>query len=227
MSDPRRESRFLAPRPALPRGPELYAITNRELSALSHSDQAGQLLAGGARIIQLREKHAPSRELLKEVLRIRELTTAHGALFIINDDVELALACGADGLHIGQDDGDPRHIRDCIGDTMLLGISTHNYAQVDAAITMPVDSISVGPVFGTRTKQNPDPVTGLNLLREASFISPVPIVAIGGITIHNAQEVLAAAPRAMLCVISAIISSPDIATAVREFRTHIAAGSNP
>lgn len=206
-------------RRAFPCGPALYCITDTKLSPLGHAEQCRAMLAGGARIIQFRDKALSPAERLATARDMRAQCAAAGALFIVNDDAELALACSADGLHIGQDDMPPTKARARIGDAMLLGYSTHNRAQLEAALREPVDQISVGPVFGTTTKANPDPATGIGLVAEAlTLCGERPVVAIGGINADNIGALRAAAPRAIVAVIGAIVASPDISEAVRRFR---------
>lgn len=206
-------------RRAFPRGPALYCITDTVLSPLGHAEQCRAMLAGGARIIQFRDKALGPAARLAAAREMRVQCTAAGALFIVNDDADLALACGADGLHIGQDDMPPAQARARIGEAMLLGYSTHSRAQLHAALREPVDQISVGPVFGTTTKANADAATGVELVAEAlALCGNRPVVAIGGISAGNIRTLRAAAPGAIVAVIGAIVAAPDIAEAVRRFR---------
>ncbi len=179
---------------------------------------AEQLLAAGATIIQYRDKASDARTFLVNARELRRVTLSK-ATFIVNDRTDLALACDADGVHLGQDDLSPtaaRKIFDQIkdGKTRTIGFSTHNLAQVREADSLPVDYIAIGPVFATGSKANPDPVVGLDGVRAARAATTKPLVAIGGITRANAREVQAAGADSV-AVISDLLESP--AKAVADF----------
>ena len=173
--------------------PKLYPLTDRRLSGLTHAEQVTRLCAGGATFIQLREKHLAPREFYAEAVEALRVARAQGAQLIINDRTDIALALGADGVHLGQDDLDSAAARSLLGPKALIGFSTHTVAQAVTAAQMPLDYLAIGPIFSTATKENPDPVIGLDGLRRArEAIGALPLVAIGGITLDNAPAVLAA-----------------------------------
>ncbi|MFI5103344.1 MAG: thiamine phosphate synthase [Terriglobales bacterium] len=179
-------------------------------------DSAEQLLAAGASIIQYRDKTSGPRIFLKHAREFRRITQGR-ATFIVNDRLDLALACGADGVHLGQDDLSPvaaRRIFDQIkdGKAKIIGFSTHNLAQVRQADALPVDYIAVGPVFATSSKANPDPVIGVEGVRQARAATTKPLVAIGGITRENCLQVKAAGADSV-AVISDLLESPAKAVA--------------
>lgn len=149
------------------------------------------MLEGGARILQFRHKGHFSRAVFEQAERVAALCRNAGALFLIDDRADIALLLDA-GLHIGQDDLAPRDARRLLGPGRILGFSTHSAAQLAAAAAEPVDYLALGPIFSTRSKQNPDPVVGLAGLAAAKKEAGLPLVAIGGITRDNALEVLAA-----------------------------------
>ena len=151
-------------RPTLPK---LYAITDARLSGLSHAEQVARLADGGARLVQLREKYAAPREFYREAAAALEVARARGVTLIVNDRTDIALALRADGVHVGQDDLPPEAARRLLGEGFVVGYSTHSLAQIEAAARMPVSYVAFGPVFPTRTKENPDPVVGLSLLSRA------------------------------------------------------------
>jgi len=167
-----------------------------------------------APVVQLRLKQAPSAELVRVGRRLRSELT--GALFIVNDRLDVALAVGADGVHLGQDDLPLAEARRIVGDRdFLIGISTHDLDQVAAAVAGGADYLGYGPVFATTTKENPDPVQGLAALAAAvERARPVPVVAIGGITPELAAEV-AATGCAAACAIGAVHRAADPAAAAR------------
>lgn len=189
--------------------PKLYAISDRSLANLSNVEIARQLLDGGARLIQLRDKEATAKELFDAAREILPLTRAVGGRLIINDRVDVALTAEADGVHLGQEDLTVEEAREILGPDRIIGISTHNRSQFEAALRTSADYIAVGPVFATTSKENPDPVVGLEMLREVRALTDRPIVAIGGIDHSKAAEVLAAGADCV-AVISALYPWPEI-----------------
>jgi thiamine-phosphate pyrophosphorylase len=189
--------------------PQLYAITDTGLSNCSHVDIVTRLLAGGARLIQLRDKDASAKELFEAAQACLQLTRAAGATLLINDRADIALAADADGVHLGQDDLTVAEARAMLGPQKIIGVSTHSLAQVEAALVTSANYIAVGPIFPTTTKANPDPVVGLELLRQARTLTSLPLVAIGGITLATAPEVIAAGANSV-AVISALYPPPRV-----------------
>jgi thiamine-phosphate pyrophosphorylase len=186
---------------------------------------AEELIAAGATLIQLRDKSQPEqpRRLLSCARELRRVTWGKGtmskATLIINDRVDICLVADADGVHLGQDDLSSEAVRRIFdqvkdGKTRIIGFSTHNLAQVREADTLPIDYIAIGPVFATGSKANPDPVVGLEGVRQARRVTKKPLVAIGGITRQNCSQVKAAGADAV-AVISDLLESP--AKAVADF----------
>jgi thiamine-phosphate pyrophosphorylase len=166
------------------------------------------LLASGALIIQIRHKHFWSRETFNESEAVASLCRDHSAMLVINDRADFSMFLDA-GLHVGQDDLPATAARKLIGPSRLLGLSTHNAAQLSQAAAEPVNYVALGPIFGTGNKLNPDPVVGLEQLAEWRKLAPQPLVAIGGITRQNAKAVLAAGADSV-AVIGDLL--PDICT---------------
>jgi thiamine-phosphate pyrophosphorylase len=188
--------------------PRVYPITDTHLSGLSHAEQVARLIEGGASLIQLRDKHAAPREFYLEAAAALKIARANHARLIINDRVDIALALKADGVHLGQKDMPVAAARRLLGKEAIIGFSTHNSAQARLACALPVDYLAFGPIFQTSTKENPDPVTGLDELRGLSAIKgSLPLVAIGGITLKNVIEVLKAGADAV-AVIAELIADP-------------------
>ncbi len=152
---------------------------------------AEELLAAGARILQFRHKSFFSRQAFEDASRIAELCRDAGALFIVNDRADIAKLLDA-GLHLGQDDLAPSDARRILPASSIIGFSTHNEQQLIAADREPVDYLAIGPIFATASKQNPDPVVGLERLRALRSLTQKPLVAIGGITRDRAPEVFEA-----------------------------------
>ena len=155
-------------------------------------------------------------EILRVARMARRVCDAAGIPLVVNDRVDLALAAGADGVHLGQTDLPIADARAIVGDRLFIGVSTHDLDQVRLACCAGADYLGFGPVFATSTKENPDRVQGIEGLRAACAIATVPIVAIGGIAVASAAGVYAAGASA-ICAISAVNEAADIAGAARSF----------
>ncbi len=191
----------------------LCFITDRKISAVTMEESVAAALKSGARWIQYREKEKTRREIYIEASRLRELTVRAGAEFIVNDHADIALAVGADGLHLGQDDLPLREARGIMG-KRIIGISTHSVAEAVEAEHDGADYIGFGPVFRTTTKDAGEP-RGVDMLREIRRHVSIPIVAIGGITLDNLARVIEAGADAV-AVASAILRG-DVHMNVRSF----------
>lgn len=178
-------------------------------------------LAGGADLVQLRAKDAPDGEIVAAGRRFHRLTREAGALFVVNDRPDLALACDADGVHVGQDDVPVAEARAVVGPERLVGLSTHTPEQIRAAHG--VDYIGVGPVFATPTKPGREPV-GLELVREAARAARVPWFAIGGVDLDTVEAVIAAGA-SRIAVVRAIAGAADPRAAAATLRSQL--GSDP
>lgn len=197
--------------------PKVYPITDTRLSGLSHAEQVARLIEGGASLIQLRDKHATPREFYRQAADALQVARAHHATLIINDRVDIALALKADGVHLGQTDMPTTAARRLLGKEAIIGFSTHNIEQAKLATALPIDYLAFGPVFPTSTKENPDPIAGLEPLREVCAIKgPLPLVAIGGITFQNALEVTKAGADAIALISDLIAEAPRIAENMRK-----------
>ncbi len=188
--------------------PRVYPITDTHLSGLSHAEQVERLAAGGATLIQLRDKHAALRDFFRAAEAAMKVARKHDVRLIINDRLDVALALQADGVHLGQTDVPVEAARGLLGESAIIGISTHNLSQAALAATMLVDYVAFGPIFPTSTKENPDPIAGLEALRSVrSLLGAVPLVAIGGITLANAEPVWRAGANAVSSI-AALVSEP-------------------
>ena len=196
--------------------PGLYPITDTLISRLSHAEQVERFAAGGATLVQLREKRASPREFYEAASQAISLARTLEVRIVINDRVDIAIAVKADGVHLGQNDLPPDRARLLLGIDRIVGYSTHNLEQALAATSTPVDYIAIGPVFQTRTKDRPDEVVGLEIVRKVKQQITKPLVAIGGITLESAPLVIAAGADS-LAVISDLFSSDDIVERTRRF----------
>ncbi len=176
-------------------------------------DAADAVLEGGARILQFRYKGFFSREVFEDARRVSELCRSTGALFVMNDRADMAMLLGA-GLHLGQEDLPPGDARRIMPAGSMIGFSTHNEAQLRAGDKEPVDYLAIGPMFATGTKENPDPVVGVEELRRLRAFTEKPLVAIGGITRENAPAVFQAGADAV-AVIGDLYSDPCTKAALR------------
>ncbi len=176
-------------------------------------------LRGGVDIVQLRIKGAPDRVIVESAARFAEQCAAHGALFILNDRPDLVEACGADGVHVGQDDVSVAEARALVGPDRIVGLSTHSPEQIEVAGELDVDYIGVGPVHATPTKPGRPPV-GLELVRYAAARASVPFFAIGGIDADNVEAVRDAGAR-RVAVVRALTEAPDPERTARELRAAI------
>ena len=189
--------------------PKVYPITDTNLSGLSHAEQIDRLIAGGATLIQLRDKYAAPRDLYPQAEAALQIARKHDVQLIINDRVDVALALGAAGVHLGQTDMPVEAARRLLGERVIVGISTHNLEQAKLAANMPVDYVAFGPIFKTSTKENPDPIAGLEALRGVrTIVGSLPVVAIGGITLANAGEAWKAGADAVSSI-AALVSDPS------------------
>ncbi len=197
--------------------PKLYAIVDvscfaaplRTTTAIV--DYARELAAGGATLIQYRNKVGTTREMLSHARELRRALGA-GVTLMMNDRADICIAADFEGVHVGQDDLSPEGARTVIGPNRILGVSTHNLEQLKEADGGPADYIAYGPVFPTSGKRNPDPVVGLDGIRAARAATGKPLVAIGGITRANARSVIDAGADSV-AVISDLLSSPTKAAA--------------
>jgi thiamine-phosphate pyrophosphorylase len=190
--------------------PKIYPITDARLSGLSHAEQVRRLAAGGATLVQLREKHLSPREFYREAEDALRVARELGVRLIINDRADIALALGADGVHLGQDDLPAAAARELLGERAVIGFSTHNEEQAREAIELPVAYIAIGPIFQTASKENPDPTVGLEGLRRVrKVVGQIPLVAIGGVRAENIPEVLAAGADSVAVISLLLAENPN------------------
>lgn len=192
--------------------PRVYPIVDTDTLAargIAIETAAAAFLDGGAGILQIRHKGHWTRTIFDSARAVARLCREAGATFIVNDRADIAMLLDA-GVHVGQDDLPPRDVRKLIGPDPPLGYSSHNMQQLVAAGGEPVDYVAFGPVFTTASKQNPDPVVGVDEIRRCRPLLEKPLVAIGGITLENARAVLDAGADS-LAIIAALI--PGAATA--------------
>ena len=178
------------------------------------------LSRGGATLVQLREKQVSPKEFYEQAKAAVTVAEQCGVQLIINDRVDVALAVGASGVHLGQDDMPPEAARKLLGPEAVVGYSTHNVEQAIEASKLPIDYLAIGPIFATATKSDTAPVLGLEGLRAVrQAIGDFPLVAIGGITSLNARDVIEAGADSV-AVISALLAHPDRITEATQTLLH-------
>ena len=193
--------------------PRLYAIADASFG--DPVDLAARLFEGGARLVQVRNKTGGAGEFLNHVETILRHAPP-GARVLVNDRVDIALLGHAHGVHLGQDDLPAAQARAILGAEALIGVSTHNLEQALVADGLDTDYIAAGPVFATRSKENPDPVLGLEGLRRICHAVGKPVVAIGGITLERSADVYAAGA-ASIAAIGDLLGAQDICARTREW----------
>ncbi|MEP4558404.1 thiamine phosphate synthase [Cobetia amphilecti] len=195
----------------------LYLVTDPALCA-ERGLEATVMAAvrGGVSVVQLRDKHASDEEMIAQAIRLKALLDEYEVPLIINDRIEVALASSADGLHIGQSDGDPVEARRRLGEDALIGLSVQTLEQLKAVDVERIDYLGLGPVYATPTKPDHAAPLGIEGLTQLVRSSPLPTVAIGGISLANAGEVMTSGTDG-LAVVSALCSAEDPAAAAQQF----------
>lgn len=187
----------------------LYAVTDRAwVGQHSLYQQVEEALKGGVTCVQLREKELDKQSFLQEALELRALCRQYGVPFFVNDDVEIAVQCGADGVHVGQEDMEAGLVRQRVGDGMMIGVSVHSVAEALEAVKNGADCLGVGTMFATSTKPDAQQVSP-ETLREICAAVEIPVVAIGGIGAHNMGQ-LAGTGVDGVALVSAIFGARDI-----------------
>ena len=197
----------------------LYAVTDRSwLHGQTLYEQAEQALQGGATFLQLREKELDEAHFQEEAIALKALCKQYGVPFVLDDNVALAVATDADGVHVGQEDLPVEAVRRLVGPDMIIGLSTHTPDQARAAVASGADYIGVGPIYPTQTKKDVCAAVTLDYLDWVVANITLPFVAIGGIKRHNIADVIAHGARCC-AIVSEFVSAPDIPARVAEVRS--------
>lgn len=204
---------------------DLYCLTDSGLCLGRPTvDVVDAMLQAGVRIIQYREKEKKAGEMLRECYALRRMTREAGACFIVNDHVDIAILCDADGVHVGQEDLPVGEVRRLVGPDRAIGLSTHSPEQAKAAVAAGADYIGVGPIFATKTKKDVCDPVGYAYLDWVVAHLDLPFVAIGGIKLHNIGEVAAHGARSC-ALVSEIVGAADIAAQVHKVRAAMRGGA--
>lgn len=197
--------------------PRLYAILDVERIATGDVEEVcASLLSAGVRLFQYRHKRGTSRQIFEGVRRLIPIIHEWGGLLVVNDRADVASVTGADGVHLGQHDLPCALARRVLKPGQWVGCSTHNLDQLREADASSADYLAFGPIFPTTSKDAPDPTVGLDSLAEARRATSKPLVAIGGITVSNARQVVQQGAD-FVAVISALLTAPDVAARAREY----------
>lgn len=192
-----------------------YFITDNLLSKAGNLQDARSAVKAGVNVIQYRNKNGSTRELYEEALKLRAICKK--SIFLINDRIDIALAVGADGVHVGQDDMPCKLARKILGKGKIIGVTAHNVAEAEKAEQEGASYIGVSPVFATGTKSDAGKPVGIGLIKEIKKRVNIPLVAIGGINLENAFQVVEAGADG-LCAISAVITKNDVVAEIRKFQ---------
>ncbi len=185
------------------------------MSRAGNRNDVASAVAAGVRVVQYRQKQGHTRDLVAEARQLRELCCR--TLFLVNDRVDLALEVGADGVHLGQEDLPYPEARRILGPEKIIGVTVHNLAEALAAQAWGADYLGVSPIFATATKADAGAPAGVVLLAEIRRRVSLPLVAIGGITLANAPEVIGAGADAV-CAISAVVAKTDVQAEIEKFQ---------
>lgn len=199
---------------------KLYAVTDRKWTGeKTLEEQVEEALAAGVTFLQLREKHMEKGELLKEAKRIGEISNRYGVPFLIDDDVEMAIDCHADGVHIGQKDMPPKKARELLGEDKILGVTARTVEQATSAWEQGADYLGVGAAFPTSTKDDTEVITKETICQICEAV-PIPVVVIGGITKEKIRQ-LKGCKASGVAVVSAIFASNNITGAVKSLKDEV------
>ncbi len=196
--------------------PPLYAILDPDLTSAPQTALAGTLADAGVGLMQLRDKRGSAAQIHSQAKELQALLAPRNVRFIVNDRPDIAAMTDSGGVHVGQEDLPVEEARRICGASRWVGVSTHNLEQLREANLTSVDYIAVGPIFPTGTKENPDPVVGIEFLRAARQITRKPLVAIGGITIESAADVFRAGADSV-AVIRDLLAAADPGNRAREY----------
>jgi thiamine-phosphate pyrophosphorylase len=196
--------------------PRLYVILDAGRIREPAEEIARQLMGAGVRLLQYRAKGLAAGEMLETAAALAKLAQSARAAFFVNDRPDVAYLSGADGVHVGQDDLSAEQARAVVGKDRWVGVSTHNLEQFEKAAASSADYIAIGPIFTTTSKASPDPAVGTDLVRRARALTKKPIVAIGGIRLELAAEVLQAGADAV-AVIGGILEAAEPARKATQF----------
>ena len=199
----------------------LYFITDSRLTKKTVIDDVKSAVKGGVKLVQYREKDLSTKQMVAQAKEIKKICRKNNVLFIVNDRIDIALAAGADGVHIGQDDMPYETARKLLGNKKIIGVTAHNLKESIYAEKKGADYIGLSPIFHTSTKADAGKACGTGMIKDVIKRAKIPVVAIGGINEFNIDEVLKSGAK-NAAIISAIVSKDDVEGAVMQFARKIA-----
>ncbi len=194
-----------------------YFITDSKLSLAGNISDVKNAIAAKVSVVQYRNKYGSTKELYEEALKLKAICKTGKALFLINDRIDIALAVNADGAHIGTDDMPYSAARKLLGKNKIIGVTAHNIKEAKEAQRLGADYIGASPIFITDTKPDAGVPAGIDLIKAIAKIVSIPVIAIGGITLDNAREIIEAGADG-LCAISAVVTKPDARAEIEKFQ---------
>jgi thiamine-phosphate pyrophosphorylase len=194
-----------------------YFITDSKLSRAGNENDVRTAVSCGVKVVQYRNKNAETRQMYEEAVQLREICRDSGSIFLINDRIDIALATGADGVHLGQSDMPCLTARKLLGDEKIIGVTVHNLAEALAAENMSADYLGVSPIFQTATKPDAGKPAGISLIEEIRAGVDIPLIAIGGINHSNVGEVVRAGADG-LCAISCVVARENVKEEITKFQ---------
>ena len=192
-----------------------YFITDSSLSRAGILSDVKNAVAAGVKVVQYRNKHATTMQMYEEALKLRQI--CKNITFLVNDRLDLAQAVNADGVHLGYQDLPYKIARKLLGKNKIIGLTVHSLKEARGAQRQGADYIGISPIFTTKTKKDTGKPVGIRLIREVKEYASIPIIAIGGINLSNAEEVIAAGADG-LCAISAVVTKPDVKKEIKRFQ---------
>jgi len=192
-----------------------YFITDSDLSKSGNISDVKNVVESGVGVVQYRNKSGSTKEMYEEAVKLKEI--CKNIIFLINDRIDIAIAVDADGVHIGQDDMPYKVARKMLGKNKIIGVTVHNVQEAKDAEKIGADYLGVSPVFSTDTKPDAGKPAGINIIKDIKRICKIPLIAIGGINLLNAEEVVKAGADG-LCAISAVVAKGDVKAEIIKFQ---------
>ncbi|MFH0947453.1 MAG: thiamine phosphate synthase [Elusimicrobiota bacterium] len=198
-----------------------YFITDEKLSKAGNISDVISAVAAGVKIVQYRNKNGSTKEMYCEAVKLKKICCKKNIIFLINDRVDVAIASDADGVHIGQDDIPYSVARKILGKNKIIGVTVHSVKEAENAEKQGADYLAVAPIFSTDTKKDAGKPAGISLIKKIKKVVLIPVVAIGGINLSNAKEVIDAGADG-LCAISAVVTKDDVVERIKKFQAFYA-----
>lgn len=192
-----------------------YFITDSRLSRKGNINDVKKAISAGVKVVQYRDKYSGTRQMYRQALELKSICKK--AIFLINDRIDIALATNADGVHLGSDDMPYTIARKILGQNKIIGLTVHSLSEAKKAQRLGADYIGISPIFGTKTKIDAGKPKGMGLITKIRKQVSIPIIAIGGINLANAEKVIKAGADG-ICAISVVVTKPDVKREIKKFQ---------